>query len=715
MSDVAATVNPPVGRGGLAEALRSVGLDRGALAYVHISLDALGGRQGLGLEAPAGSGVLDLLREVVGPEGTLVLPTYTFSFCRGEIFDPARTPTAGGPWSRSVSALEEFRALPGAVRSRDPIHSVAAVGPRAASLVDGLAPTCFGQGSIHDRLKGLGGKICMIGAPLEEATFRHHAEELVGVPFRFHKLFTGMIRDGESLSKEGWMYYVRIMAENGYPDGRKLEELARHEGVVRSAGVGRGEVLVVDAREYCDLVVDALRKDRWFTARGPAGDPVALEAARIGTKPPVVSLAAGASMEEMIHALWKLPRDLVSDGYDAALAALAGQVPLETHQYRTGLECWSWIVPEKWTCREAFLETVGGERVFSYADNPLHVVSYSLPFEGEVSRATLLEHLHVHPRLEAAVPFIFKYYERDWGLCCSREVRASLTDERYRVVIRSEFSYGTLKVGEVVVPGASEESVVLCAHLCHPAMVNDDLSGVVVGVDVMRRLLAGPPRRYTYRLLIVPETIGSIAHLSQHPELVHGLRGGLFLEMLGRAHPHALQLSFAGNSEVDQCFGHALRAHDPAGWTAPFRSLMGNDERQFNAPGVRVPMLSLIRQLPPSHPDCPYREYHSSEDTPDLVPSGCLEESRDLVLRMLDTLEENVRPRHRFPGEMFCSRFGVHIDPYRNPEGNKALFDILFLIDGTRSIADIATACGISFDAARQTVDELHRRRVVEI
>jgi aminopeptidase-like protein len=420
-------------------------------------------------------------------------------------------------------------------------------------------------------------------------------------------------------------------------------------------------------------------------------------------------------MREMIDALWKLPRDIVSDGYDAALTALAEQVPLQTHQYRTGLECWSWIVPEKWTCREAFLETVDGDRLFSYADNPLHVVSYSLPFEGEVSRATLFDHLHVHPRLEDAVPFIFKYYERDWGLCCSRALRESLTEERYRVVIRSDFSYGTLKVGEVVVPGASAESVVLCAHLCHPAMVNDDLSGVVVGVDVMRRLLAGPPRRYTYRLLIVPETIGSIAHLSQHPELLPMLRGGLFLEMLGRAHPHALQLSFAGNSELDQCFRHALRAQDPAGWTAPFRSLMGNDERQFNAPGVRVPMLSLIRQLPSNHPDSPYREYHSSEDTPDAVPTGCLEESRDLVLRMLDTLEQNVRPQPRFPGEVFCSRFGIHIDPYRNPEGNKALFDILFLIDGTRSIADIATACGISFEAVRQTVNELHHRRVVEI
>ena len=351
--------------------------------------------------------------------------------------------------------------------------------------------------------------------------------------------------------------------------------------------------------------------------------------------------------------------------------------------------------------------------MFSYADHPLHVVSYSLPFEGEVTRETLLEHLHVHPHLSDATVFQFKYYDRDWGLCCSQQLKDTLTDERYRVVIRSDFSYSTLKVGEVIVPGASDETIVLCAHLCHPAMVNDDLSGVVVGLEVMRALQKRRDLRYTYRLVILPETIGSVAYLSQNEALIPKMKGGLFLEMLGRDHAPALQLSFSGTSEVDQCFTMGMHAHDPQGWTGPFRTLIGNDERQFNAPGVRVPMLALSRILPPSSPDYPYREYHSSQDTPDRISYNALDDSRDLVLRMIDTIEANRTPVNAFKGEVFCSRYGVHVDWYTNPEGNRALFDILFLIDGTRSIAEIANTCGISFEAARQTIAMLEQHQLV--
>ena len=254
-------------------------------------------------------------------------------------------------------------------------------------------------------------------------------------------------------------------------------------------------------------------------------------------------------MQEMIAALWRLPRDIVSDGYDVALQALAAQLPMTIHEYPSGTECWTWIIPEKWTCHEAWLETMDGRRLFSYADHPLHVVSYSLPFEGMVTREELFQHLHVHPRLPDAVPFIFKYYEREWGLCCSREQRDTLQDDRYRVVIRTKFTQGTLKVGEIVAQGASDEMIVLCAHLCHPHQVNDDLTGVVVGMEVMRSLLARRDLRYTYRLVIVPETIGSVAWLSHNENLIPRMKGGLFFEMLGRNYPHALQLSHAGDTE----------------------------------------------------------------------------------------------------------------------------------------------------------------------
>ncbi|HEY9479934.1 MAG TPA: DUF4910 domain-containing protein, partial [Gemmatimonadaceae bacterium] len=542
------------GRAQLTDALRRVGIAAGDSAFVHLDLAALGAMAGCASADDAYALLLGALREVLGEDGTLLVPTYTFSFCRREEFDVEHTPTAGGPWSPTAGFLEYVRAQPGALRSRDPIHSVVALGPRAAELVGDVPPTCFGAGSVFERLVDAGAKVCVMGLPLEEATIRHHFEESAGVPFRYRKLFTGQIIEGGQSRRSGWVYSVRILSDNGYPDGSRLESLAREEGVCRAAAVGKGEILAVDAREYRELSMRALARDPWLTARGPAADPVALEDARVGACRPQVTLPRDASMREMVDGLWRLHRHIISDGYDAGLVALAGQLPMTIHEYPSGTEAWSWIVPEKWMCHEAYLETLDGERLFSHDDHPLHVVSYSLPFEGEVSRETLLEHLHVHPMIPRAIPFIFKYYERDWGLCCSRELRDSLGDDHYRVVIRTSSSYGTLKVGEVVAPGASDETIVLCAHLCHPAMVNDDLSGLVVGMDVMRALLARRDLHYTYRFIIVPETIGSLAWLSANEELIPKMRGGLFLEMLGRDYPHALQRSFGDDTDVDRAF-----------------------------------------------------------------------------------------------------------------------------------------------------------------
>lgn len=698
----------------LVEGLGKVGIGPGDTVFVHVGLSTLGQPKDCSTTGQVCEFLLNSLQEVVGGSGTILVPTYTFSFCQRELFDVQNTPAVEGPWSPFTDFLEYFRQLPGAIRSSDPIHSVAGLGPKAVELLTNLPPTCFGENSVFHRLRRVAAKICTIGTGLHEATFLHHVEEMVGVPFRFKKLFTGYIRNNGITQKKGWVYNVRILAKNSEPDESRLEKSAREAGKCRGARVGHGEILGIDSRDHFELTSQALAINPWFTAKGPAGNPVELEHARVSGPRYVVNLARNASMSEMIEAIWALPRDIVSEGYDVALGALATQVPMTVHEYPTGTECWSWLIPERWTCHEAYLETLDGRQLFSYADNPLHVVSYSLPFESEVSRRELFDHLHIHNQIPDAVPFIFKYYERDWGLCCSKKLKDTLLDERYRVVIKSSFSYSTLKVGEVVVPGKSGESIILCAHLCHPAMVEDDLTGVVVGIKVMQELLKRRDLRYTYRFLIVPETIGSIAYLSHHEEPIRKMKGGLFLEMLGLEYPHALQLSFTGNTELDLCFSLTLKKHDPYGWAGPYRTVVGNDERQFNAPGVRVPMLSLSRVLRSSEANSFYPWYHSSYDTPELTSLKRLEESCDLVLKMLDSLENNLVPANRFKGEVFCSRYGLFIDGYNNPEGSKALFNIMDLIDGTRSVAQIAKECGVSFEATKSTVDELYRCGLVE-
>lgn len=699
----------------LQHALEDVGLGPGDIVFVQADLDALGSECRSPSRELRCATVLRALQDVVGVGGTIVVPTYTFSFCRGERFDTAATPTAGGPWSPSADFLEHVRRLPTAVRSIDPIHSAAGIGPAATRLLGDLPATCFGPGSLQHRLRQEGARLCTLGLDMGEATMVHHAEVMAEVPFRYRKLFTGTLVHNGITRRTGWVYEVRVQAPNFTLDASDVVEEALARGVIRQAPVGCGFIQSADAQAFFELVYRRLERNPWCTVQGPPEDPLVLEAKRVPPRTEPVPLPPDASLGTIVRTLAPLRRDIVSDGYDAALEALAGLVPMQVHEYPTGTECFSWIVPEKWTCREAWLETLDGRRLFSYDDHPLHVVSYSLPFEDEVSRETLFEHLHVHERLPDAIPFVFKYYERDWGLCCSQRMRERLNDARYRVAIRTEFSYGTLKVGEVVIPGRTDDTIVLCAHLCHPGQAVDDLSGVAVGIGVVRELLRRrTAMRYTYRLLILPETIGSLAYLSHNEALIPRMKGGLFLEMLALGNPHVLQLSYAGDTAIDACFAAAVESADTDNWTAKYRTLPGNDERQFNAPGVRVPMLSLLQVRRPGSPDYPYREYHSSHDTAELVTNRRLETSRDLVLKMIDALEADRVPVNRFKGEICCSRYGLHVDWFSAPEAHQAFWRILDAVDGTRSVAQIARLASTRVETVMTVLDRLEQHGLIE-
>src|SRR5262249_27323431 len=294
----------------LIRAFESVGIGKGDIVFCHVSLENLGQPKDAATPEESSEMLISALWSVVGKEGTIVVPAYTFSFCRQEMFEVDETPAAEGPWSESTHFLEYFRRLPGAVRSLDPIHSVSAIGPEAQRLLANLPNTCFGEDSVFARLDKAGAKICTIGVGLEEATFLHYVEETIGVPFRFKKLFTGFIRkDGES-RKSGWIYNVRVQADNGCSDGRRLEQRAIAEESCRVISIGRGEIKAINCREYFELAAREIEKDPWSTARGPAADLIEIESARVNGPRFDVRLSSNASYSEMIEALWHLPRDI---------------------------------------------------------------------------------------------------------------------------------------------------------------------------------------------------------------------------------------------------------------------------------------------------------------------------------------------------------------------------------------------------------------------
>ena len=419
--------------------------------------------------------------------------------------------------------------------------------------------------------------------------------------------------------------------------------------------------------------------------------------------------------KKIIDDLWFLERNIVSSGIDKAFETIRKLLPMTIHEYPSGQPCWTWTIPEAWECDDAWLETLDGEKLLDKADHPLHVISYSLPFEGEVTREELFQHLHTHPTLPEVIPFVFKYYDRDWGLCCSQNLKKTLNDPAYRVVIHTQFTPSTLKVAEIVIPGISEESFVIVAHLCHPCQVNDDLPSVAVMLHLAEQMLASPKAYYTYRFLILPETIGSVAWLSQNEALIPKMSAGLFLEMLGTTSPHALQHSFMPESQVDKVFCSALPTLDPRSYQDNYRSVINNDERQFNAPGVRVPMLSLSRVEPVGSPTRPYREYHSSLDTPAIIESTTMDDSLRVVRGLLNAFELNQYVVNHFKGEIFCSGQKIWIDYRINPEGHRRLFNIMERCDGEHTVADIACDLGISFQSVWEVVSLLNERNLVSL
>jgi len=248
----------------LLKAIEAVGIRPGDIVSLQLSLGRLGLPQSTERNYPALSNfVIDAFLEVLGTDGTLVVPTYTYSIGRGQVYEVESTPSSIGEFP------EVFRRRPNVVRSRDPMLSSAAVGPDARAVLRDISQSCYGSDSAFQRLRELNAKICTLGISLYWATFRHHIEEMAGVPFRFAKMFTGIVREAGKDSKETWSYFAAPFVDNCQPNGLPLERLARAAGLVGVASVGRGEIMAIDATAYFEFGIKQLKRNPWLTAKGP--------------------------------------------------------------------------------------------------------------------------------------------------------------------------------------------------------------------------------------------------------------------------------------------------------------------------------------------------------------------------------------------------------------------------------------------------------------
>ena len=258
---------PRYTRASLAEAIRAVGIGDGDTVSLQVSIGRLGLPEGLSSYPEIAALVVDVFRAVIGEAGTLIVPTYTYSIGRGEIFEVETTPSAIGEFT------EFFRTRPNTIRSRDPMLSNAGAGPKAETILRDISHSCCGIGSAFDNLRKHRAKICTLGLGLYYATFLQHIEEMSSVPFRLHKNFTGVVVEHGTPSTETWTYFAAPYLDNCTPDPMAMERRARDAGSVRVAGVGRAQLMCVDADTYFDFGSSELKRNSWLTAKGPPCDP----------------------------------------------------------------------------------------------------------------------------------------------------------------------------------------------------------------------------------------------------------------------------------------------------------------------------------------------------------------------------------------------------------------------------------------------------------
>jgi aminopeptidase-like protein len=433
------------------------------------------------------------------------------------------------------------------------------------------------------------------------------------------------------------------------------------------------------------------------------------------TKPASSCDDVGAAMHALMSELYPICRSITGPGVRETLAILQRYLPLELHHVPTGESAFDWQVPREWRIRDAYVKDASGRRVIDFLQSNLHVVNYSVPVRARLTWSELKTHLFTAPEHPEWIPYRTSYYQENWGFCLSQRQwdeldRRSGDDEEFDVCIDSELIDGVLSYGEAYLPGESDEEVLFSCHVCHPSLANDNLSGIAVATFLARHL-AELPRRYSYRFLFIPATIGALVWLSRNEDRVQRIRHGLVLSLLGDPGCSTYKKSRRGNAQIDRAALHVLKHAGQDYRTLEFEPY-GYDERQFCSPGFNLPIGCLMRTSFGQYP-----EYHTSADNLEFIKAESLADSWRKCAAIVEILEHDRTFLNQNPkGEPQLGRRGL----YRAMGGEldragteKALLWVLNLSDGEHSLFDIAERAGLAFAVVRRAAELLQEHQLI--
>jgi len=401
----------------------------------------------------------------------------------------------------------------------------------------------------------------------------------------------------------------------------------------------------------------------------------------------MIEKSVGVKMYQLAEELFPICRSITGEGIRYTLNRLKKEVPqIVLHEIPTGTKVFDWVVPKEWEISEAYIEDMKGNRIVDFQKNNLHVVGYSIPIDSIVSGDELQAHLYSLPEHPDWIPYVTSYYKERWGFCVTENSRKKLTDNQYHVVIKSKLFDGSLTYAELLIPGQVSDEIFFSTYACHPSMANNELSGPVVQIE-LAKLLMSRKNKYSYRLIWIPETIGSITYLSKNLDYMkEHIIAGYNITCVGDDRAVSYIQSRKGNTIADRAAKNVLKYIAPDYMEYSYLN-RGSDERQYNAPGIDLPVCSICRTKFHEYP-----EYHTSADDLKLISPKGLEKSYYIYKEIIQALEVNeiyrinclcepqLGPRGLYPTECF-NRSSIAV---------KDMMDFIAYADGTMDLIEIS-------------------------
>ena len=422
------------------------------------------------------------------------------------------------------------------------------------------------------------------------------------------------------------------------------------------------------------------------------------------------------SMGEQMYAwathLFPFNRSLTGDGVRQTLNYIKDQLPnLEVLEVASGTSAFDWVVPKEWRIREGWIADSTGTKLIDFATNNLHIMGYSIAVNRLLSRSELEPYLHSLPDQPDAIPYVTSYYKESFGFCLSQSQRDSLGEGPFHIYIDSELFDGSLTYGELVVPGNSTEEILFSTYICHPSLGNNELSGPVVSMALAQHIQSLPSRRYTYRFLFTVETIGSILYISKHLErMLRYLKGGWVLTCMGDERTYSYVPTRNGETITDVISRRVLKDLETEFIEYSWLD-RGSDERQYNAPGIDLPIASLMRSKYGEYP-----EYHTSLDNLDLITSAGLAGSLEMFKMAVNILESNGYWKIKVLCEPQLGKRDLY--PNTSTKASGALvrnqMNVISYLDGELDLLQIADKCKISYVEVQAIIEKLKSAGLVE-